>query len=327
MNAVTPITPAALVESPPLVIQEGPAALMAAIMQFASNPNMDLDKFDRLIALQERAEDRQIAKRERADAHEAELAFNAAFVRLTGKLPRIKRDGSLEYPVDKNRPDGPKRTVAKYARWEDIDGGIRPVLTEEGFALSFKITTRAEGGLNVSTVLRHIAGYKEIGDPFPSPLDTSGGKNNAQAYGSALSYGKKYAAFATLNIITEGEDTDGRAPVEAKPAEAERVNGLLTKKEIDELAGLLKRFPKIDVDAFLDWQELADIGALGKIAAKDFAIIKNELLTRLRVLTEREAFQAKARATAARAPNRDGYTRGIRNTPDAWEDIQRGDRP
>jgi hypothetical protein len=239
------------------VIQEGPAALMSAIMQFATNPAMDIDKFDRLIALQERTEDRQ-----------AERAFNAAFVRLQGKLPRVKRDGSLEYPVDKNKPDGPKRVIANFARWETIDAAIRPALTEEGFGLSFKILPRPNdgGGLNVCAVLRHVDGYKEIGDPMPVPLDTSGGKNNLQAYGSSLSYGKKYAAFAALNIITEGEDDDG-------------VRGgmkFISEEQIAELRTLFKDAGREEF-ALLQKMTQGEVRSAEELQQQSYTMVKNTL--------------------------------------------------
>lgn len=278
MNAIAPIAQAALAESPALVIQEGPAALMAAIIQFASNPAMDLDKFDRLIALQERAEDRQ-----------AERAFNVGFVELQGKLPRIRRDGTLEYPEDKNRPEGPKRAISKYAKWETIDAGVRPALTATGFALSFKIAQRGEGGgLNVSAVLRHIGGHKEIGDPFPVPLDTSGGKNNAQAYGSSLSYGKKYAAFAALNIVTEGDDTDGRTEPTAS-------DGRITDAQAEELWDLMER-GRIREGAVIE-KMCPGLRSITQLPAADLGRVRNALLSRLNVLEQRAAAE---RAAAAR---------------------------
>lgn len=180
---------------------ENSSTVLNALLSLAKDPSLNIDVFDRLIALQERSEDRQ-----------AERAFNQAFVRMQAKLPAVKRDGRLEYEKEKGKPDT-KYLVTKYARWEDIEKAIRPAYTSEGFSLSFKIMPRTTegGGLLVAAVLRHEGGHKEIGDPIPIPLDTSGGKNNVQAYGSALSYGKRYAAFAALNIVTEGDDDDGVA--------------------------------------------------------------------------------------------------------------------
>jgi hypothetical protein len=134
-----------------------------------------------------------------------------------------------------------------------------------------------------------------------------------------------------FNIVLANEDNDGNRTRKASnddgptnQAEPEQVNGLLTQKEIAELADLLKRLPKDDVDAFLDWFQLADIGAIGRIDAKEFPKAKNQLLNRLKVLTEREAFAARTRAAAARQPRDE---RVVGKMMDAWDAIKRGDRP
>jgi hypothetical protein len=164
------------------------------------DPNIDVAKLEALLRMQ-----REVM------AEDAKAQFNQAFIRLQSKLPRIKKTGVLEYPVDKNKPDGPKRQISKFAKWEDIDSVIRPLLDEEGFALSFNTSPRVGegGGLLVTAILRHRAGHSQE-TAIPVPLDTSGGKNNLQGYGSTLSYGKRYAATAALNIIAEGEDDDGK---------------------------------------------------------------------------------------------------------------------
>lgn len=239
------------------VIQEGPGALLSAIVSLAKDPAMDIDKFDRLIAMQERMEDRQ-----------AERAYNAAFVKLQGRLPAVKRNGALEYPVDKNRPDGPKRLIAKFARWEDIDRVIRPILTEAGFGLSFKIAQRTTegGGLNISAVLRHEGGHTEVGDPMPVSLDTSGGKNNTQAYGSALSYGKRYAAFAALNLATEGDDDDGKGADKR----------FISPEQAAELRNLMKQASR-DEGAFLERLFNGTVPVVDEIETGAFVIVKNTL--------------------------------------------------
>jgi hypothetical protein len=184
----------------PVVIAEGPGALLSNLWQMGRDPSIRPEVIAALVGMQERLEDRQ-----------AEREFNAAFVRLQPRLPRIKKDGTLEYPINKNDPDGPKRQISKYAKWETIDEIIRPLLTEEGFALAFTTAPRQQegGGLVVIAILRHDGGHKTE-TPMPVPLDTSGGKNNLQGYGSSLSYGKRYAATAALNLVTEGEDDDGK---------------------------------------------------------------------------------------------------------------------
>lgn len=184
----------------PAIITEG-ATIRSAILELARDKDFNVEKLRALTDLQNSVEDRQ-----------AERAFNIAFVAMQRELPVIKRDGSLEYEKEKGRPET-KYLVSKYARYEDIAKAIQPVLAKHGFSVSFDVQPRAVdgGGLMVSCILRHNAGHVHHGPALPVPLDTSGGKNNIQAYGSALSYGKRYGLFAVLNVITEGDDDDGVA--------------------------------------------------------------------------------------------------------------------
>ena len=233
MDAATTDSPSALapVERQAVAVREEPM-LPATLAQAAIDPRVDPDKLERMWTLHERMEDRH-----------AEREFNRAFVAMQAELPRIKKNGELSYPVNKNDPDGPKRKIANFARWEDIDEAIRPILTRHGFAMSFNITPRQAdgGGLLVSTILRHEGGHTYTSDPFPVPLDTSGGKNNAQAGGSAASYGKRYSSSATLNLVYEGEDDDAQKagatttdePTGITEAQGMEIEALLLKTKTD----------------------------------------------------------------------------------------------
>ncbi len=254
---------AILPEASPVVVQPGGSAdLLGAIISLAKDATFDVAKLQALIGLQTSVEDRQ-----------AERAFNQAFVRLQGKLPVVKRKGTLEYPVNKNDPDGAKRKISDFARWEDIHKAITPILYAEGFALSFKIAPRQGdgGGLLVSAVLRHEGGHIVTGDPIPVPLDTSGGKNNVQAYGSALSYGKRYATYAVLNINTEGEDDDGvRAGFQR-----------LTDEQVENLSKLVEE-TSTDPRAFFLTMITGEVSTYYEIDQRDYPRLMNALISKKR---------------------------------------------
>jgi hypothetical protein len=213
-----------VVEPRDVAISSEGTQIRNVILELARDANFDVEKLRALSDLQNSVEDRQ-----------AERAFNAAFVAMQAELPVIKRDGSLEYEKEKGKPES-KYLVSKYARYEDIAKAIQPVLAKHGFSVSFNVHPRTVegGGLMVSCVLRHIGGHVHQGPDIPVPLDTSGGKNNIQAYGSALSYGKRYGLFAVLNVITEGDDDDGVAaggqPV--SPEEALQIKALVDEAGI-----------------------------------------------------------------------------------------------
>lgn len=177
------------------VVGEGSVDLLSAIVLMAKDPAVDVEKLSALMAMQERME-----------ARGAVAAFNTAFAAMEPLLPRIKKNGQVEY---KNK-DGKLEKAFRFSKWEDVDNSIRPILRSHGFSLSFETAPRAGdgGGLVVTGTLLHVAGYSKSSS-IPLALDSSGGKNNIQAAGSTFSYGCRYTTRMLLNLISEGDDDDG----------------------------------------------------------------------------------------------------------------------
>lgn len=168
-------------ESLPAVTAEN-TALLAMIERVCIDPNADIAKLEKMLDMQERVMDRN-----------AKQAFAADFATMQIDLPRIAENG-----VGHNR--------AKYALLEDINDAVRPVLHKYGFGVSFSIDQN-QNQVTVKAKLSHRLGHFEE-TCLSLPLDTSGNKNAVQAAGSTISYGKRYAICALLNIST-GDDTDG----------------------------------------------------------------------------------------------------------------------
>lgn len=181
MNAVTKTTEG--------TVQDYNGGLMEVIARAARDPSVDIDKMERLIAMQERVQ-----------ARDAEVAFSTDFAAMQPQLPAITKGGQI---VHKGQ------LISEFAEWEDINKAITPVLSSCGFSLSFK-PTEENGKVCVTGILRHRLGFKDDAT-LPLPTDTSGAKNAVQSIGSTLSYGKRYVATLLLNLTTEGEDDDGAA--------------------------------------------------------------------------------------------------------------------
>ena len=164
------------------------ASLMDVIAQAARDPSVDIDKMERLIAMQERVQGR-----------DAQTQYYAALAEMQPNLPIIDERGGIK--------DRSGNIQSTYALWEDVNEAIRPTLSEHGFSLSFRVS-RADGEIIVTGILAHRSGHREE-TTLSLPTDTSGSKNAVQAVGSSTSYGKRYTAFALLNITTTGEDDDG----------------------------------------------------------------------------------------------------------------------
>jgi len=205
-----------------MIVQDQPANLLDVIARAARDPSVDLDKMERLIALQERVQDR-----------EAVIAFNSALASLQPLLPVIRERGGI-----KGRDE---KVQSTYALWEDVNEAIRPLLGKYGFALRFRVE-RTSDQISVTGILSHQAGHSEE-TTLSLPTDTSGSKNAVQAVGSSTSYGKRYTAFALLNITSTGEDDDGRKAGEDHP---------ISVAQYDELQKLISD-TQTDGGKFLDY--------------------------------------------------------------------------
>lgn len=182
-----------LVEAPhqkELAVQSEDVAFISMIERAAMNPQVDPDKMERLYALHERRE-----------AKEAEKAFYAAMSEMQPDLPVIEHTKQIGYE-DKS---GKFVTKGTYTPWEDIDEAVRPFYTKHGFSLAFKVEQEINKPIVVTAIVMHRDGHKtETSISLPS--DPSGKKNPVQAVGSAITYAKRYAACAALNITTRGAD-------------------------------------------------------------------------------------------------------------------------
>jgi hypothetical protein len=173
---VEPITP------PPLPASES-AAIFQIIERAARDPNVDIDKMQRLMEMHDKMQ-----------ASRAKAAYAAAFAEMQPELPEVPEHG--------------KSNNGSYALWEDINDLVKPVLAAHGFGISFRCGRDGQG-VTVTAVLSHRDGHSEE-TMMILPLDTSGNKNAVQSVGSSTSYGKRYTAAALLNLTSRGEDDDGK---------------------------------------------------------------------------------------------------------------------
>lgn len=228
-------------------------SIIDVISRAAQDPTIDVEKMVKLVELHERIQ-----------AREAKIEYSNAMARLAMKMPRITRSGVVAYE-DKNMK-GKMVEAFRFARYEDIDRVIRPLLSGEGFSLSFKAEPRegTGGGIVVTGTLNHIGGHSESAS-IPVALDTSGGKNNIQAMGSSFSYGKRYTATMLLNIVTEGEDNDAQIHAEfIGEREAQQIRDLFLAANMDEASK----------ERFLG---VAKAESVEKILARDYARLLEQL--------------------------------------------------
>ena len=250
-NAVEKIEPPTV----PAVVNET-TAIVQMIERAAANPAVDIDKMERLLQMQERVMDRR-----------AKAAFDAELSIMQPELPQVDRNGCIKVlskaDRDAGRMDARPQQSTPYALWEDINAAIAPHLAAHGFALSFRTGTSADGKITVTGVLSHKEGHREE-TTITLHHDSSGSKNNVQAVGSSISYGKRYTAGLLLNITS-------RAPGDADDdGNAAGRSATISEEQLAELRALLIRVGG-DVSAnesrFIQYFK---IPSLADLPAKDF---------------------------------------------------------
>lgn len=181
---------------------EDPAALLkpddpatSMFERLARDPSVDVAKLKELLAMHERVL-----------ASQAKAAFDAAYSEMQGEIPVIDEQGQILV-------QGEVRST--YARNEDIQPIIKPILKKYGFALRFRNETLADGRLKITGILSHRSGHSEQ-DEFVTLPDSGGRMNDIQRLGSARSYGQRYTTIALLNIATALEDDDGEKAGQAE---------------------------------------------------------------------------------------------------------------
>jgi ERF superfamily len=210
--------------------------MFAMIERAARDPSVDIDKLERLMQM-----------KVNADALQARAAFDDAMADMQPELPVIAERGNA---ADRYT----------YAKWEDINIQIKPVLKRFGFALTFR--TNFADGIIITGVLSHRAGHREETD-IKLPADPSGGKNAVQAVASSVSYGKRYTASALLNLTSHGEDDDAyKAAVDLISEDQEiQINDMLEATSSDKAK-------------FLKWLK---VDSVANIPSKSFASVMGEL--------------------------------------------------
>lgn len=210
--------------------------VMTAIEHLALNPDIDVSKLQPLLDFQERILNKKIYSE-----------YCVAFTNMQAELPEIDQKGAIEFKG---------KVQSRYAKFEDINEAVKPILKKHGFAISFR-TKQTDDKIITKAVLTHISGHSETTEILLAP-DNSGSKNSVQAVGSAISYGKRYAMSDLLNITTRGLDDDATQsdPV-ATPHQIKVIKELLVglkprqRMSFTKTFGPVETIKKSDVDTVM----------------------------------------------------------------------------
>lgn len=235
MNAVVERT-----QTPPqLPVVTEATALIQAIERAALNPQVDIEKMERLFAMQKEIMARQ-----------AETEFNAAMAAAQAEIPTIKGR-------KKNTQTG-----SLYADLVAVCDVAMPIITKHGFSLSFSQgDCPIEGRIRVNCQCAHARGHSRFYH-WDAPIDTVGIKgvqNKTQIHGegSSFSYAQRYLTKLAFNLRIEGEDNDGNG---------NRQGEFITEQQVKDLDAKIKQ-AGANRDQFLKFLK---VEKLSELPAKNF---------------------------------------------------------
>jgi hypothetical protein len=169
-------------------------AIIQVIERAALNPDIDVEKMERLFALHERIV-----------ARDAEARFNVSMTACQEAMQPISTDALNP------------QTRSKYATYGKLDKALRPIYTKHGFSLTFSDgETTKPAHVRVVCLVRHIGGYKES-HWKDMPADGKGAKGGdvmtmTHAAGAAQQYGMRYLLKGIFNVAIGENDNDGNQP-------------------------------------------------------------------------------------------------------------------
>lgn len=214
-------------------------AYMLALERMARDPAVDVSKVERLLAL-----------KQQEDGRRAERAFNHALRACQ------KRMG----PINANAQN--PQTRSKYADYYALDEAVRPIYTEEGFAVTFSTADAGPEAVKVLGWLLHDDGHSRQYE-ITMPADGKGPKgqdvmSKTHATGAAMTYGKRYLLVDMFNLAIDKDDDGNRAGI--------------NDAQVEEICQLIKD-TKTDTKAFCAHFQIdmvADLSRKDYMRAKDY---------------------------------------------------------
>lgn len=104
-----------------------------------------------------------------------------------------------------------------YASYDDIMHQVQPVLADCGLSVSFDMEQTQANMMTCTVIVK--GGVHEQRTKLTVPIPDSIKVSSTQQYGAAVSYVKRYALCAALNIVVTNEDREEALAEKAKPSQ------------------------------------------------------------------------------------------------------------
>jgi hypothetical protein len=158
---------------------------------------------------------------------------------------------------------------SKYADLTSVSDAIKPALIKNGLFFA-QLTHEQQGGVCVETIVCHESGEQMSFGKLFVPAS----KQDAQGFGSALTYARRYGLMTAFGVCPE--DDDGNAAVRTPP-QAEKASDRISE---DQRAALLTMANQAgaDMKGFCTYYK---IGSLPELPAGKYAHAKAMLEKKL----------------------------------------------
>lgn len=200
--------------------------LVDIIERIVMNPDVDLDKLERMLVM-----------KERMDAQRAKSAFAQALSDAKAMIAPIIKDTTVDYSTNRGRTRYNHETLAGIAK------AIDPALSTYGLSYRFK-TSQENGYVYVTCIVSHRDGHSEQTTLSGAP-DQTGSKNGFQAVGSAVTYLQRYTLKALLGLAA-GDDDDARTAAPAPDTSTREEPGFDAGKTTRDIEAQIKDAATLD---------------------------------------------------------------------------------
>lgn len=193
------------------------------------------------------------------------MEMSETIASLAGALSKAqaKIEGAKK---DSNNP----HFKSKYADLASVWDACREALTSEGLSIAQMPGACASGQMEMTTMLMHSSG-EWIRETLTIPLQ----KVDAQGYGSASTYARRYSLAAMVGVAPD--DDDGNAASKPNGAQNDAPAKVISKAQLAELQGLVSQ-TGTDTEALCGFYK---INALPELPAHRFDHAKSVLEKRL----------------------------------------------
>ncbi|WP_051377050.1 ERF family protein [Paraburkholderia dilworthii] len=166
------------------------SATPADLLRIAVESGADLDRLERLMALQEKWE-----------AGEARKAYVVAMTAFKAEPLEIFKKKTVEF----------SGTKYSHAELSDVTEVVCPAMAKHQLSHRWDVTQNADR-ITVDCVITHVLGHSEKVTMEAMP-DSSGKKNAIQQVASTISYLQRYTLLAATGVATKGMDDDAQSSI------------------------------------------------------------------------------------------------------------------